>query len=80
MQGPLHIENISASDAMPRMPKDLYKGASHNLNSRAAQNHSIVEYLAQLSCAMSSLEVLQSFLAQHIALLYAIGATNASIS
>jgi hypothetical protein len=50
------------------------------MNSRAAQNYSIVEYLAQSLCEMSSLDVLQSFLVQQSALLSTIGATDASIS
>jgi hypothetical protein len=79
-QGPLHIEKPSVSDVMPCMPKGVYKRASHNPNSRATQNYSIVEDLAQSSCAMSSLEVLQSFLVQQSALLSAIGATDASSS
>jgi hypothetical protein len=66
---------------MPHMPKGVYKRALHNPNSRATQNYSIVEYLAQSPCAMSSLEVLQSCLVQQqSALLSTIGATNASSS
>ena len=61
---------------MSRIPKGVYKRASHNLNDRATPNYSILEDLTQMSCAMSALEVLQSFPMQHTALLFVIGVTN----
>jgi hypothetical protein len=48
-------------DLMPLILKGVLKHTSHNLNARVAQSYSIVEYLAQIPCAMSALEVLQSF-------------------
>ena len=55
---PLTIEK--PIETMPKIPKGVFKKALHNLNSRAATNYFVVEYLAQTPCAMSSLEVLQS--------------------
>jgi hypothetical protein len=45
----------------------------HNPNSQATQHYSIVEDLSQSLCAMSTLEVLQSFPMQCKALLSTIG-------
>ena len=42
-------------------PKRSSQKEAHNPNSQVAQNYSIVEDLAQVSCAMFALEVLQSF-------------------
>jgi hypothetical protein len=53
----LHIENIMG-DTMLHIPKGVYKCSSHNPNARATLNYSIVEDLAQMSCVMSTLEVL----------------------
>ena len=50
----------------------------HNLNARAAQHYSIIEDLAQAPCAMSALEVLQSYPSQRKALLQAIGAVDSA--
>ena len=58
---PLTIEK--ATDPIPKILKGVYKKAFHNPKSRVASNYSVVEYLAQTSCAMSTLEVLQSCLA-----------------
>lgn len=44
-----------------RPPNTTLKRETHNPNARVAQNYNIVEYLAQESCAMFALEVLQSF-------------------
>jgi hypothetical protein len=44
----------------PRILKGVLKLSTHNPNSRAAQNYSIVEDLGQTPCAMSALEVLQT--------------------
>jgi hypothetical protein len=51
----LHIEKPMAK-RMPRILKVVYKWSSHNLNAREAQNYSIVEYLEQTPCVISSLE------------------------
>lgn len=42
---PLQIEKM-ASETMTHIPKGSFNKYSHNLNERAAQNYSIVEYLA----------------------------------
>jgi hypothetical protein len=57
---PLQIENM-LGETMTCIPKGAFKKSSHNPNSRAAQNYSMVEYLSQTPCAMSTLEVLQSY-------------------
>jgi hypothetical protein len=57
---PLQIEK-TVGETMTRIPKGVFKKASHNPNARDAQNYSVVEDLAQTPCAMSTLEVLQSF-------------------
>lgn len=48
------------------------------MNARATQHYSIVEDLAQAPCAMSTLEVLQSYPSQRKALLQAIGAVDST--
>ena len=55
---PLTIEK--PNEPMPKIPKGVFKKTFHSPNVRAASNYSIVEYLDQTPCAMSSLEVLQS--------------------
>jgi hypothetical protein len=72
---PLHIEK-TLGEMMTRIPKGAFKKASHNPNARATQNYSMVEDLSQTPCAMSTLEVLQSFPAQRKALLIALGSTE----
>jgi hypothetical protein len=72
---PLQIEKM-LGETMTHIPKGAFKRASHNPNARAAQNYSVVEYLSQTPCAMSTLEVLQSFPAQRKALLTALGSTK----
>jgi hypothetical protein len=57
---PLQIEK-TLGETMTRIPKGVFKKASHNPNTRATQNYSVVEDLSQTPCVMSSLEVLQSF-------------------
>jgi hypothetical protein len=57
---PLQIEK-TLGEMMTYIPKGAFKKASHNPNARAAQNYSVVEDLSQTLCAMSTLEVLQSF-------------------
>jgi len=60
-------------ETMTRIPKGVFKKASHNLNARAAQNYSVVEDLAQTPCTMFVLEVLHSFPLQRKALLSTLG-------
>jgi hypothetical protein len=72
---PLQIEK-TLGETMTRIPKGAFKHASHNPNARAAQNYSVVEDLSQTPCAMSALEVLQSFPAQRKALLTSLGSTE----
>ena len=59
---PLTIEK--PVETMPKIPKGVFKKALHNPNARDATNFSVVEYLSQTPCVMSSLEVLQICLAQ----------------
>ena len=63
---------------MPKIPKGVFKNTLHNPNARAASKYSVVEYLAQTPCEMSTLEVLQSFPAQRDALLAALGSMDSS--
>jgi hypothetical protein len=74
---PLQIEN-TVGETMTLIPKGAFKKDSHNPNVRDAQNYSVVEDLAQTPCAMSSLEVLQSFPSQRKYLLSTLGATETS--
>ena len=61
-ESPLHIENpTDKPEIAPRIPKGVRKCSGHNPNARAAQNYSVVEDLGQNPCAMSVLEVLQSY-------------------
>jgi hypothetical protein len=76
---PLHIEKI-VGETMTHIPKGAFKKASHNPNARAAQNYSIMEDLAQTPCAMSALEVLQSFPSQRKALLSSLGVVETTNS
>jgi hypothetical protein len=72
---PLQIEK-TMGETMTCIPKGAFKKDSHNLNVRAAQNYSVVEDLAQTPCAMSALEVLQSFPSQRKALLSTLGSAE----
>jgi hypothetical protein len=54
---PLQIEN-TLEKTMTHIPKGAFKKSSHNPNSRATQNYSMVEDLSQTPCVMSALEVL----------------------
>jgi hypothetical protein len=72
---PLQIER-TMGETMTCIPKGAFKKASHNPNARATQNYSVVEDLSQTPCAMSALEVLQSFPSQRKALLAALGSTE----
>jgi hypothetical protein len=58
---------------MTHIPKGAFKKSSHNPNARATQNYFVVEDLSQTPCAMSALEVLQSFPSQRKALLTTLG-------
>jgi hypothetical protein len=71
---PLHIEK-TLGKTMTCIPKGAFKKSSHNPNARATQNYSMVEDLSQTPCAMSALEVLQSYPSQRKALLVALGST-----
>lgn len=62
-----------AFDALLRPSKGALHRTTHNLYARVAQHYNIIEDISQASCAMSALEVLQSFPAQWKALLNAIG-------
>jgi hypothetical protein len=72
---PLQFEK-TLGETMTRIAKGAFKRASHNPNARAAHNYSVVEDLSQTPCAMSALEVLQSFPAQRKALLTALVSTE----
>ena len=75
----LHIERPPV-ETIPRITKGSAKRATINPNARATQNYSIVEDLAQIPCTISSLEVLQSCLAQQSSLLSVIGIVDPSNS
>jgi hypothetical protein len=72
---PLQIEK-TLGETMTHIPKGAFKKYSHNPNTRATQNYSVVEDLSQTPCAMSALEVLQSFPSQRKALLAALGSAE----
>jgi hypothetical protein len=72
---PLHIEK-TLGETMTCIPKCSFKKYSHNPTTRAAQNNYVVEDLSQNPCAMSTLEVLQSFPSQKKALLAALGSAK----
>jgi hypothetical protein len=69
---PLQIEK-TLGETMTHIPKGAFKKDSHNPNTWAAQNYSLVEDLSETPCAMSALEVLQSFPSQRKALLVSLG-------
>jgi hypothetical protein len=70
--GPLTLEKPTIEPAL-HPPKGVLRRTTHNPNARATQHYSIVEYLSQAPCAMSALEVLQSFPMQRKSLLSSIG-------
>jgi hypothetical protein len=72
---PLQIEK-TLGETMTHIPKGAFKKYSHNPNTRAAHNYSVVEDLSQTPCAMSTLVVLQSFLSQRKSLLNTLGSTE----
>ena len=57
---PLQIEK-TLGETMICIPKGMFKKYSHNPNESTTQNYSVVEDLSQTPCAMSALEVLQSY-------------------
>ena len=64
---------------LPSSPsKATVHQTTHNINTQASQHYSIVEDLAQSPCAMSTLEVLQSYPTQWKALLTAISGVDPS--
>ena len=72
--GPLTFEKTTFK--APSHPSKGTLRCTHNMNAQAAQHYSIVEDLAQAACAMSALEVLQSYPSQRNALLQAIGVVD----
>jgi hypothetical protein len=74
---PLQIER-RMGETMTHIPKGEFKKASHNPNSRAPQNYSVVDDLSQTPCTMSALEVLQSCPSHRKALLVALRSTKTS--
>jgi hypothetical protein len=72
---PLQIEKTLGETATC-IQKGAFKKASYNPNVRATHNYSVVEDLSQTSCAMSALEVLQSFPSQRKALLTNLGSVE----
>jgi hypothetical protein len=74
---PLQIKKVLGK-TMTRIPKGAFKKASHNPNVRITQNYSIVEDLAQTPCAMSTLELLQSFPSQRKSMVSTLGVAKTS--
>jgi hypothetical protein len=69
---PLQIEKM-LGETMTFIPQGTFNNASHNPNTRATQNYSVVEDFSQTPCALSALEVLQSCPSQRKAMLAALG-------
>jgi hypothetical protein len=69
---PIHIEKPTF-DSIFHPPKSTIRKSTFNPSSRATQNYNIVEYLAQESCVMSSLEFLKHCPSQCRTLLASIG-------
>ena len=72
---PLQIEN-TLGETMTCIPKGAFKKYSHNPNTRASHNYSMVEDLSQTPCVMSALEVLQSCPSQRKDLLTTLASTE----
>jgi hypothetical protein len=70
---PLHLKRPGLDTVLRPPPKGVVRKSAFNPHTRAAENYSIVEDLAQAPSAMSALQVLQSCPAQRKALLKAIG-------
>jgi hypothetical protein len=77
--GPLTLEKPTFKPAI-HPPKGVLRWTTHNLNAQEAQHYSIVEDLSQAPCAMSALEVLQSFPSQWKSLLSTMGGIDPSES
>jgi hypothetical protein len=75
----LHINKI-VGETMNCIPKGEFKKAPHNQKARASHNYSIMEDMAQTPCALSTLEVLQSFPSWRKALLSALGVAKTTNS
>jgi hypothetical protein len=75
LEAPLQIKK---PEPPPHISKGLLKCSTHNPNSRASHNYSIVEDLGQTPCAMSALEVLLTCPSQRNAFLSALGALDPS--
>ena len=71
----LHIEKPILEEIF-HPPKGTLRKSIINPNTHAAQYYNIVKYFAQTPCAMSALEVLQSFPTQRKKLLTALGAMD----
>ena len=69
--GSLTIEKPTI-DIVPQPLKWVLRKSNHNPNVKEAQIYIMLEYLAQSPCAMSALEILQSFPTQIKALLSSI--------
>jgi hypothetical protein len=77
--GSLHIEKPTFKSIL-RHPKRVIRKSTFNPSSCATQNYNIVEYLAQASCAMSSLEVIQHCPSQRRTLLATIDTIDPKLS
>jgi len=79
---PVSSENqslqILAMEITLRPLKLTLKRETHNPNVRSSQNYNIVEDLVEAAYAMSTLEVLQSFLMQRKSFLVVIGSRDSS--
>ena len=71
----LHLEK-PIPEAIFHPPKGTLRKSIINPNARVTQYYNIVEYLAQAPCAMSTLEVLQTYPTQRKNLLSALGAID----
>jgi hypothetical protein len=72
---PLQIEK-TMDENMTHISKGAFKKSSHNPNTRATHNYSMVDYLSQTPYVMSALEVLQSYPSQRKALLSTLGSVG----
>ena len=73
--GPLTLDKPTF-DASSHPWNGALRHTTHNLNGQDAQHYNIVEDISQAPCAMSALEVLQSFPGQWKYFLSAIGAID----
>ena len=76
---PLQIKRTT-SYLVLRPPKASIKHTTHNPNAKATQNYNIIEDLAQATCAISAMEVLQSFPMQRSELLSVLGVQDPNSS